>query len=153
MSGRPFLPPRVAALFLAELQSAKDGCVPSGGMSHKLLKRATEPHIRELVNALAAGQVRPDNWIEISIVPSPDFKAHHHTPGTPVDIAFSLKSGRFVSSAAPSARIGFVDLAAHIWNLRAPAARGTAEQRLLALLGLVYLKSLADPGCAHEEAA
>ncbi|WP_020175349.1 hypothetical protein [Methyloferula stellata] len=155
MAARALLPPRVAALFLAAIaEAAKDGQTPSGAATFRLLKRAIDPLAPQIAETLSGGTARhgADGWMDLTITPAPNFRAVGCAAGTPVAIQFSVQSGRFISSAAPSARIGIGDLAAHVWHVRAPETRGSVEQRLLALLGLAYLRGLADPAGAAEAA-
>jgi hypothetical protein len=136
----------VAELLCLELAESTDGWPKARSGTFRLIDRALKPLVSALVTALAV--VRPrhgsDDWLEFTVEPHADFRAPNHERGAAVEVAFSLKSDRFISSLAPSARIGFSDLAAHVFAIRAPGERGSVERRLLALLGIAYLRSLTE---------
>jgi hypothetical protein len=155
MSARA-LPANIAARLIAHLTASIDGQPPSNELIRRLITRATCPIVEDLVLSLGKGTAArraPDNWIDLKISPAAGFKAPNYTPGTPVDIAYSTKSGRFISTLAPSARIGLLDLLSHVWHLRAPETRMSPEVRLLALIGLAFLEALNEPPAKTSEAA
>jgi hypothetical protein len=140
-SAKLLLPSRLRNLFLKELSQHPDGLPSAGPETAKQLERVLRALGPDYVAALAGASAlnRSDDWLELEIVPAATFKAPDHTPGSSVRVGFSHKTGRFVSDVPAAFRFGYVDLARHIWHIRAPGERLSAETRLLAMLGKCLL--------------
>jgi hypothetical protein len=79
--------------------------------------------------------------LEFEVPPCRDFKARDDATGTPVQINYWLKTGRFTSSVHTPWRFGFSDLIRHVLTVQNAADPGALEDRLFAAIGRAAAKA------------
>jgi hypothetical protein len=144
MMAKPVLPSRVVEILLREFRRSHTGHPVLSGAAMRALDGTLRPHEVKIALCLAPGEHR-GGAVHLQIPRHVDFKdAHLPDNQYTVEAEYNPSTGRWISEVA-SGRPGLSRFAGHVWRVKG-AEGEMPERRMLALIGLAYLRFLEEQG-------